>query len=165
MNTNRKETAYDRTLRAWRVEWMKENISPEVNRAINLATHDLYYGPANASDCEAPPIDEHGNENEWAGYDFVKACKLIKEALSDLPSELFIDCDCESWSTSEPGVSGCPECEGSGEAPKDFEHAEGGKCEACNGVGHIEPYLDNTYKVERRDLKRTIVGKELSEYV
>ena len=158
-------SAYERTLNAWKKEWCAEHLSDDIQRLMNLSYMDLMYGPALQSDCDAPPRDEYNNENEWSGYDFVKACKLIKDALSDLPSELFIDCDCESWSTSEPGVSGCPECEGSGEAPKDFEHAEGGKCEACNGVGHIEPYLDNTYKVERRDLKRTIVGKELSEYV
>lgn len=132
------KSAYERVLENWANDYRKEHFTPEVAKALRLANYDLHFGPPCQSDCE----------NEWSGFSFEKACKLIKEALEDVPHKLYIDIMCENYSDSEPQYEDC----------RYLLHS-------CNGEGIFEPDYENIYEVERLQLIKAIVGKELSNYV
>jgi hypothetical protein len=155
--------ALQRTLEAWAKEYRAEHIPADVNRLINLATYDLYYGPVGDGAVGDPATDEHGQENEWAGYPgFVSATDKIKSALDDVPSRLFVDTGAECWSEREPGPDECSECNGTGTT----DHVtDDDTCSFCDGSGKVEPFLEETYQVERHDLIGALVGKELAAYV
>jgi len=157
------KSAYDRVLEAYANEYIKEHIDQPTLKLIRLANYDLHFGPALASDCNEPATDEYGNENEWSGFSFEKACKLIKEALEDVPHKLYIDIMCENYSDSEPQYEDCPVCDKSGMTVND--EGDEIKCDNCNGEGIFEPDYENIYEVERLQLIKAIVGKELSNYV
>jgi len=155
--------AYDRVLETFAKDYRKQHFDAEVAKAVRLANYDLHFGPPCASDCCAPATDEHGNENEWSGFSFEEACIAIKEALEDLPSKLYIDVMCEDYSDSEPQYEDCPVCDKSGMTVND--EGDEIKCDNCNGEGIFEPDYENIYEVERLQLIKAIVGKELSNYV
>ena len=163
MNNNR---AYERTLADWSKHWEKENLNEEIRKLINLADFDLHYGPVGS--CDDPVEDEFGNQNEWSKYPgFSSACYKIKEALQELPSQLYIDADVEQWQDSEPEPGACQTCDGEGTVGDDdptHEQVRKDKCPDCKGTGAWELFSD-WWKVERADLVKKIVGKELSEYV
>ena len=60
------------------------------------------------------------------------------------------------------------ECDGTGEYV-DGTEAHGDEetiiCDACNGDGKVAPFSGETYEVDRAQLVRALVGKELAEYV
>ena len=135
--------ALDRTLAAWAKEY-RAQLDPSIVKLIEGAKQDLHFGPA------------YGEESDFPGFE--TACLAIKSALEDVPSTLYVDTDAEVWQESEPSAYECPECVGNG-VPTDDD------CPGCAGSGKVEPYLEETYQVERRDLVRALVGKELAEYV
>src|ERR1700733_11093979 len=96
------DKAYDRVLKEWRKEWCDTNIDAETNKLINLASYDLIYSAPCDGSVSDPPTDEYGNENEWSGYDFTRACEKIGKALENLPSALYIDVETEYWSETAP---------------------------------------------------------------
>jgi hypothetical protein len=150
---------YEKVLSAWAKE-TRASFSPEVRKAINLASYDLHFGPPCASDCADPPTDEHGNENEWSGFSFDKACKTIKEALKDVvPNTLYVNTDSEYYSEDMPCDIECPVCEGS-----KIDSDEDTECTNCAGTGSIQDN-EGWYQVERKDLIKAILGKELANYV
>jgi hypothetical protein len=168
MNTARKtESAYDRTLKAWAKQWSDENVTPDVQKLINLATFDLYYGPAGL-EADEPARDEYGNENEWAGYPgFTSACERIAEVVDDVPSTLWLDVDAEGWTDVEPEWEHpCERCEGSGSIPNsDPGTWPSLECLDCNGTGYMGEPTDYYYQVEREDLIAAVVGRELAKYL
>jgi hypothetical protein len=153
MTMNKVYEKVEKVLSAWAKEY-RLSLAPEVRKAINLATHDLWYSAPSDGSTSDPPTDEYGNENEWSGYSFDGACKMIKDALNDLPSTLYIDTDCEDYFTSMPENEECPECDGNGYP-----------CHNCNGSGTLEPMWDHIYQVEKSDLKKAILGKDLADCV
>ena len=159
----------DVNLETWAKEWRETNVTPDVQRLINLASYDLYYGPACASDVADPPTDEFGNENEWSGFSFERACIAIKNALEDLPSVLYVEDGGDCWSESEPESEECENCDGTGKtAVSHCDHCGADTstvCDTCDGEGRLDPGLEFFTKYERRELKRAIVGRELAEYV
>lgn len=150
----------DQVSSQWAKEWRAEYIDAATEKLINLTTYDLYFGPLMADDCEAPPIDEFGNENEWSGYNFVSACSKIRQALSNLPSQLFVDVDAEFWTENEPQIETCnsPRCSFGKDDKEEV-------CDFCDGKGYIEPFWENWTKLEHKQLKQLIVSKELADYV
>lgn len=155
--------AYERTLTDWAKQWETENIDAQVRKLINLADFDLHYGPVS--------VHSYEPENEWSEYPgFISACDKIKEALHDLPSRLYIDAECEDWQTSEPEPTACETCHGRGEVEhymtddNEIGHDVPIKCNDCLGTGAWEVFGDY-WQLERLDLVKKIVGKELSEYV
>jgi hypothetical protein len=151
-----KGRAYERTLDAWAKAWKTENLTDETRELIMQAVHDLWHGP----------LFEAVNVSEGLGYPgFTTACKRIREALDDMPRELFIDCDCEQWQTEEPEATKCETCNGQGMLD---DNADGNcsQCEDCKGAGSFGAYeFGEWYKVEYEDLVAAIVGKELAGYV
>jgi hypothetical protein len=90
---------------------------------------------------------------------------MITRALYDLPSDLYVNSQCEDcYSESEPEAETCETCNGSGHiecGPKgDTEEYE---CDYCNGRGGFDP--PEYWHFDRSDLKVAIVGKELASYV
>lgn len=162
---------YDKVIKDWARAWRADNIDDATNKLINLVKIDLYFGPAMTSDCEAPATDEYGNENEWAGYSgFATACEHIQAALTDLPRVLYLDTDLDEWSEKEPNeFEDCPDCSGTGEEQDPQERLsfnnEELECDNCDGSGKVAAFLENWYKVEYKELKQAILGKELAEYV
>jgi hypothetical protein len=65
----------------------KEALPAEIKQMIADANLDLYYGSS-------------GTSEEYPG--FTTACKKIKEALSDIPSTLWVDTQCDNWTDTEP---------------------------------------------------------------
>src|SRR5271165_1268155 len=149
--------AYDRTLEAWAKDYRQNYFTPEVAKAVRLANYDLHFGPANESDCAEPPTDEYGNENEWSGFSFEKACETIKEALSNLPHVIYINDQFEDWQSSEPTGEECSSCDGKGENTD--EDGDVWKCSDCAGIGHLD-VEDGWWQVDKKDLVKAIVGKE-----
>jgi hypothetical protein len=133
--------AFDRTLKAWAAEFLG-TLSDETRNLIMSANRDLWEGP-------------HA-EDGYPG--FVRATLAIREALEDVPSTLWIDVGAEYWSTSEPKAEPCETCSGNGYDSDDQT------CPDCT-EGWVEPFTEETYRVERRDLVRALVGKELAEYL
>ena len=132
------KSAYERVLEGWAKDYRKEHFTPEVAKALRLANYDLHFGPPCQSDCCAEPTDEYGNENEWSGFSFEKACIAIKEALQDLPSKLYIDVMCEDYSTSLPEQEECSECN---DGMIRNDEGDEIKCSNCNGEGVFEPTM------------------------
>jgi hypothetical protein len=131
----------EKTVKEWAKEWRTENLSPETQRLITLASFDLYFGPIG-------DVDDDGNP--WPG--FQKACEIIREAVEDVPSVLFVDDGAGYWQESEPESERCEECKGVG-------------CETCNKQGYFDPPWEDFYKLGRKELRELIVGKELAKYL
>jgi len=135
-------------LAPWKANFRESNISPDVQRLINLCIFDLYFGPIGE-------VDDDGIE--WPG--FQASCPIIADALVDVPSNLWIEDGCpENWTDSEPRFETCEACKGAG---LDSEHTT---CTECNGTGGYEPH-DQWYCFTRIELITALVGRELSEYV
>lgn len=151
------DTAYNRTLKAWAKDFQEKNVTADIQRLINQANFDLYYGPIEAN------TDEVSDTDDWSGYPgFTTACKRISEAVS-VPSVLYIDCETETYQTDEPETQEmCVGCEGNGTYTT--EDHETFKCDSCDGRGSFDCAGD-WWKVETRDLKTIIFGKELVQYI
>lgn len=79
--------AYNRVPESWAKEY-KACLSDEIRQLISMANFDLYCGPG----C---------NDSEyWHG--FSDACLKIRNALDDIPDQLWVDVDCENYSETEP---------------------------------------------------------------
>ena len=134
-------------------EWAKETralIPDDVRRLIGMANWDLYNGPSGGG------LEDEDEQGETIYPGFETACKRIREALDDtLPSVLYVD-DQDCYSTEEPKAEECHEC-------TDGVTPEGEKCWACGASGYIdpEPYTE----LDRHELMRAIVGKELVQYL
>ena len=130
--------ALDRTLQAWAKEY-RAQLDPSIVKLIEGAKQDLHFGPA------------YGEESDFPGFE--TATLAIRDALTEMPWRLFVDTGAECWSDREPTAEKC-ECDG-----------EGDDCETCGGNGWIEPFTEETYEIDRAQLVRALVGKELAEYV
>jgi hypothetical protein len=144
-------SALDKVLADWAREWSAENIDAATQKLINLATYDLYFGPV-GDGAAGDPADGDSDWDGWPG--FSKACDAIEKVLRDLPRELYVDVDCGYWQEEEPRSEKCDACQENGET-----------CEVCGGSGWIDPIWENWMKLDRTELKKLIVGKELAEYV
>jgi hypothetical protein len=162
-----RKNEYDKILFDWARDWENENLSPEVQRLISQARYDLYYGPV-ADGAFGDPAEDN---DEWDTYPgFVSACKQITKALADLPSELYIDIQCGDVSENEPQNEKCESCDGQGRVDtgenlfEDNEEGDDVECENCRGIGCFEP-AGEWFLVERKDIRKAILGSELAEYV
>ncbi len=110
-------------------------IPEDMQRRANIATLDLHFGPYTA---------DHLEPDEVALYpSFSDAIDTLKTWLdSAIDSELWIDLDCDYVGTSEP------------EGYQDEETGE-----------YIEPYTENTWHLERRDILNALFNKELVSYL
>jgi len=160
--------ALDRTIAAWAAAWTAENLSADEQKLVRQANFDLYCGPV-GDHAYGDPADD--DPNEWHSYPgFPKAVSAIGRALDSLPSELFLDLECETWCESEPDPDKCDECDGEGEISEELSADDGAtvtclaRCGACRGLGCFEPAGD-WYRLDRGELKRAIVGSELAAYV
>lgn len=110
-------------------------LPPELARLANMATFDLWHGPM------AMGFRDDGDDGEpWPG--FSAACdRLSAWADEHMPSEAWYDDDAGSLSDV---------------APEPWQDEE--------GEWH-EPYTDETYHVERRDLLAARFPNQLSEYL
>lgn len=107
---------------------------------INAMDWDLWHGPFPEGD----PLDETPGTYAYPGWD--KAYDMLQEVIDRLPSVLYVDVDCEYVGDDEP--------EG-WEDPEGAEDADGNPIPAW-----VEPEL--YYTVERRDILRAVLGKELA---
>lgn len=137
----------DKLISQWATEWRQEHLSPEINKLIKMANYDLHFGPPEY-------------EDECPDFAFGKACTQIKEVLQDIPSVLYFDENGGCWQADEPECQACPTCN-----DPDYELVEGACCDTCDDTGYLEPMWEDYYKVERAELKRELVGKELCAYV
>lgn len=133
-----------------------------IRRLINQAYFDLMFGPVGDGAYGDPA--EGDESDDWKGYPgFTTACQQIKEALADLPRELYLDTETETWSDNEPQPEKCQTCDGEGSI-SDNEAETTTKCAECNGLGCFEP-AGTWYKVEYPELLQAIVGTELASYI
>jgi hypothetical protein len=143
--------ALQRTLEAWAKEY-RATLTPEIRSLIEGARQDLHFGPA------------YGEKSDFPGFE--TATLKIREALEEIPSRLFIDTGAECWSEREPELDECGNCYAQGEVENpDSETGEKMACPHCDGSGKVEPFLEETYQVERHDLIGALVGRELAGYL
>lgn len=100
----------------------KDTIPERIRRLSVICNYDLYFGPI-------PPDNNFENDGfNWPGY-----CAAMDEIQpwieSNIPSDLWVDIDCESVMEKEP--------EGYYEIDDDTEEEE-----------YIEPFLDFTYHID-----------------
>ena len=124
---------------AWAQQWRDENLSEYDRQLIAQANYDLWYGP-----CQ---------EDGYPG--FTAACEHIKQALVDVPSQMYFSTECDDWCETEPTALGtCYACDGDG------------LCAVCNGTGEVEyPCAEDWTLLNRPALINALVGRELGEYV
>lgn len=114
-------------------KYLEDKLPERVRRLITCANFDLYFGPYGV----------YEPDNDGFVYPgFVTASKEISEAISDLPSEVWVDVDCEQIYESEP---------------QGYEDDETGE--------YIEPYLENTWYFNHGAIKRALLGKELASTI
>lgn len=123
-----------------------------INRIINLANHDLYFGPI-----QYDPIEEdedfdfcqsEGIATASGEFDFSAACKRISDYADDLPSTLYYDYDADLLFESEPEG----ELVDTGEVNEDGEPV----------MEYFEP--ESYYIVEYREIRRILLG-EVAQYL
>jgi hypothetical protein len=133
---------FEKTLQQWAKQWKTENLTEEDRRIINQANMDLYMG------C---------HEEDYPGWE--DALALIKTALKEVPSILYVDTYAEDWTENDPSMEPwekCSECD-------DTPNEEG--CAVCFGEGVVETCLEGWYSIERKQLVQAIVGRELVSYL
>ena len=146
--------ALDSTLEAWAKE-QRQALDATIRQRIQQANYDLYFGPVGDGAVGDPASDS----DDWAGYPgFTKATAEIAYALDSVPSRLFFDVDAGYWTDHEPESEKCDACDGTGLDGED-------QCEVCQGSGYCEPIWECWYEVDRKDLLRAIVGRELVSYL
>jgi hypothetical protein len=147
----------DKVLADWAKAWKEENLTDEQRKLISQANWDLYNGPARDGSFGDPTEDDE----EWDSFPgFSKAVDLIKDALDDAPRTLYIDDQSEEVMEREPQVDACEDCNGTGKVEgEDFIT----KCESCSGSG--VGFQPEYYKIERAEILKALVGKELVQYV
>lgn len=103
-------------------------VPEDIQRLVNLVTSDLLYGPIGLD-------DDWERENYQS---FESACIRIKNYVSTLPSQVWVDIDCDCVMTSEPQI----------------EEVEGEYLEPCwesiyyvNGRNEVVEALFNHYVV------------------
>jgi hypothetical protein len=133
---------HTKALTKWALKWKDEYLSTEVRILIGQAITDLYEGTL---------FDE-----TYPG--FTTACNTIKQALLDLPSNLYIDLDTDDVSETEPQAEECEGCKEDNTTV--FDH----DCLVCGNTGSVDPGGE-WYHVERAEIKAAVVGKQLSGYV
>ena len=102
-----------------------------INRLINTANFDLYYGPT-------PEGDEPDGDG-WRYPGFTGACAQIKDALDDV-REIWFDSNCGEVLDREP------------------------QGEEVDGE-YIEPFWGDYLHLERKDVLRILLGRELVSYI
>lgn len=107
------------------------DVPEDVQRLANLATSDLLWGPIGLD-------DDWERENYQS---FKSACKRIGEYIDTLPSQIWVDVDCEVVMDSEP----------------QGEEVEG---------EWIEPYWESIYLVNgRKEIVELLLNNYLVGYV
>lgn len=131
-----------------------------MSRLIAQCNFDLHHGPIN----DGAVGDPAATDEELKKYPgFTTAIKLISQALADLPFDLYLNIETEEVLEIEPEWDKCEHCDGEGETfTDDSEHYL--ECEECHGQCGFEPAGD-WWHVERDELRKVVVGKELSEYI
>lgn len=125
-------------LAQWGKNWFNEKFSDETRRLVFFAQQDLYNGPS-------------GLDENYPGFE--TACQKIREELSHVPSALWIDIYSETVSEVEP--EWCNH-----ESGHEVEQDDVVKAIECDGHSPNDWQL-----IERAQIIRTIVGKELAQYV
>jgi hypothetical protein len=155
---------YDKTLQEWATKWKSEHLTPEVVKLLSQANYDLWYGPIN--DGSFGDLAE-GDEELQKYPGFTTATRIIAQALTSIPSDLYVDADSGEVLDHAPEEEKCQSCDGEGTVGDDDPtHLQVRKetCTDCNGRGAFEAPGD-WWHVERPDILKVIVGKELSEYI
>lgn len=119
-------------------EYWEPKLGERGNRLINWLNADLYHGPYAAG-----TTDEEDNPN--ATYPgFTSAIDELREIIDNAGGfqDMYYDNDTGGLSDKEPEA---------------FEDEETGEM--------IEPYIEETYHLEGRDVARYVLGKELVSYV
>jgi hypothetical protein len=111
-------------------------------RLRNVANYDLYFGLV--GDCVDEPA---GIDDGWIYPGFSSACDTLRAYADELPSELWVDVDCDCVMENEP------EEEDSGETDENGEPI------------YYEPVWESIYHYDRRDILRAIFGRELPSYL
>jgi hypothetical protein len=148
------QKSYEEALKKWVRTWRDEHLSEDVRKLIKQANYDLFYGPINDG-AVGDPAEEDEELSKYPG--FTSACKQIRDALDDLPSDLYLDEESDEVRTSEPEHEKCEACDGEG-------LVDDITCEECQGNCGFEP-AGTWYHAERSDILGVVVGKELAAYV
>jgi hypothetical protein len=107
------------------------NVPANIQRIANIATFDLYYGPYDTSSLE--------DDEKLIYTDFVHALDdLLKWASVNVPNALYVDLDTEYVSDKEP---------------------EPWLDESTGEVS--DPYLENIYKLEGKEILEAIWNTQL----
>lgn len=122
-------------------EHFEKDMPERIRRLASIATMDLYFGPY-------PPDHEFEGEFDWPG--FCGAVDEIKPWIeSNIPSDLWVDLDCECVMTKEP--------EGYFEMQESDNPEDNSLIEV-----YIEPFLECIYHLHSfKEVTSCIFNKEL----
>ncbi len=117
-------------------------LTERTKRLISLASWDIYSGPLQGCDqCGADNNFDCTCVVKWPGFE--KATDELSQWVSEnVPHVLYFDADCDYISETLP------------EGEEDPETGE-----------YVEPFLEETYEVSRKEILRAIFGRELAQYV
>jgi len=132
-------------------------IPPHIVACANACRYDLLYGPTWSlipgddvtrykDDCLSTLRDDLELQDKRQDGDVIeetycgKVGDALRDFIDDLPGTLYVDCDCGQAYESEP------------EAYVDDETGE-----------YVEPYLDNTYRLERREIIEALFGETIAK--
>ena len=111
-------------------EHFEKDIPERIRRLSNIASYDLYFGPF-------PPDKEFEGDFDWPGFE--KAIDEIKPWIeSNIPSDLWVDIDCDYIMEKEP------------DGYLDDETGE-----------YIEPFLEYYHLDSFKEIASYIFNKEL----
>jgi hypothetical protein len=133
---------FEQTLYKWAKQWRTENLTKEIRHIICQASMDLYFS------CD---------EEDFPGWE--NSLVLIKAALEEVPSTLYIDAEAGGWSNWDPSLAPWEKCWECDDTPNEEE------CAVCFGEGVVGPCLEGWYQIERPQLVQAIVGCELAHYL
>lgn len=117
-------------------KYFKDKMPKDIRQLLAMTHYDLNFGPSHgyvdgidtANDCEV----------QWPGFE--SACEALKGWCNEmLPSEVWVDTDCDYVSVYEP------------------------QGEDIDGE-YQEPFTENTYHLTSKEIKRAVFG-ELGEYL
>lgn len=169
-------------------------VPDHVKSCANAIRYDILHGPSWSlipsgditkfnDDCLATYYDDLVDEVEPGDiicqtYGGVVS-DTLREFIDNMPSELWIDTQCDFVTETEPdqfedceecneaGVVDCEECNGMGETNGlDCEECNGAgvvDCEECGGSGYVSVDLSDWYYMERKEIVECLFGRTLAE--
>lgn len=121
----------------------QKTMPDDIKRLARLANWDLWNGPLTyCEDCGADDLSDCTCDGPYPG--FTEASTTVMEwAKENLPHEVYVDLACDD------------ECAVSLQPPQG----------EWDGDEYLEPYTDETYLVDWREIRGAVLGQELARHI